>query len=92
MHYRNGREAKNGDTVIGKPIHGASNIVGIIQDIQPGCVSCNSTVIRPAGMIQPCVTVGDMLHIDDVMDFLNKTVYSEKEPDLMGAVLAFRKQ
>ncbi len=67
MHYKNKRGAMNGDTVIGKPPYGVAVIVGIIQDINPGCTSCNATVIRPGGIVQNCVTVGDFFHAEDAL-------------------------
>lgn len=57
----------NGDTVIGKLHYGVSVIVGFIQDINPGCTSCNCTVIRPGGLVQTCCTVGDLYHADDAL-------------------------
>ena len=84
MHYKNGREAKNGDTVIGKPQHGVSVIVGIVQDINPGCTSCNCTVIRPGGLTQSCVTVGDMFHADDAVACIDAEW--EKSKAAMAAV------
>lgn len=67
MHYKNGREAHNGETVVGKSQYAVSPVVGIIQDINPGSTSCNCMVIRPGGLIQSCVTVGDLYHVDDVV-------------------------
>lgn len=67
MHYKNGREAHNGETVIGQPQYCPTPYVGIIQDINPGATSCNCTVIRPGGIIQSCVTVGDLYHVEDAL-------------------------
>jgi len=68
MHYKNGREANNGDLVIGKPKHGVTTITGIIQDIVPGQETCNCTVIRPGGLIGCCVSVADLFHADDALE------------------------
>ena len=72
MHYKNGREAKNGDNVIGKPDYAPGVIVGIIQDINPGSKSCNCVVIRPGGLIQNCVTCGDLYQADDAVASISK--------------------
>ena len=69
MHYRNGREAKNGDRIIqisddGKTIAG----VGILYDAVAGNDFCNG---RVAPLIQgsgACIV--DCLHADDVGAFL----------------------
>ena len=67
MHYKNGRVAKNGDYVIGKPEYAPSVIVGIIQDINPAADQCNCVVVRPCGLIANCVTCGDLYHADDAI-------------------------
>ena len=73
MHYKNGREAKNGDLVIGKPEYGVSVIAGIVQDINPAADKCNCTVIRPGGLIQSCVSCGDLYHADDAVVSVSKS-------------------
>lgn len=78
MHYKNGREARNGDTVIGKPQYAASPITGIVQDINPGATSCNCTVIRPGGMIQSCVTVGEIYHAEDAIEAIEEKTATAK--------------
>ena len=65
MHYKNGREARNGDLVIGKPEYGPGVIVGIVQDINPVADKCNCVVIRPGGLIQNCVTCGELYFAED---------------------------
>lgn len=82
MHYKNGRLARNGDTVIGKPQFVPAPIVGIIQDINPGSTSCNCTVLRPGGMVQLCVTVGDLYHVEDAMAVLEPAPAQIKEFNL----------
>ena len=71
MHYRNGREAKNGDKVIKFSIEGGKiEAVGVLFDAVPGNDYCN-------GMIAPAVPFGvqgacmcDMLHADDLAAIL----------------------
>ncbi|HEX3626687.1 MAG TPA: hypothetical protein VH280_14835 [Verrucomicrobiae bacterium] len=68
MHYKNGREAHNGDPVIGRPF--GVTWIGMIIDIQPAAQSCNATLLRPAGLVQGCITVGDFYHADDAIEAL----------------------
>ena len=65
MHFKNGREAREGDLVIGKSQYSPTVTVGIMVDINPGCTSCNASIIRPGGIIQTCVTVGEYFHAED---------------------------
>lgn len=76
MHYRNGREAKNGDKVAqlesssGKIVH-----VGQLQNATPGNDHCNGEiVIIGYGPQGPAIIVGacmcDCLHVDDLTAIL----------------------
>src|ERR1035441_4396182 len=49
MHYKNGREAKNGDKVMLIPSYGAP-VVGILYDAQAGNDYCNGRIapVSPA--------------------------------------------
>lgn len=74
MHYRNGREAKNGDKIIqiGGYGDGAKiTAVGVLYDAKPGDDYCNG-YIAP---IQPPVAgacLCDCLHVDDVAAMLKE--------------------
>jgi hypothetical protein len=68
MHYRNGREAKNGDKVIQLRMDGATIIgVGVLYDAVPGNDYCN-------GMVAPISNAGacliDCIHVDDLVALL----------------------
>lgn len=68
MHYRNGREAKNGDKVVQLSMDGAKVVgAGILYDAVPGNDYCN-------GMIASLPTTGaclvDCLHVDDIAALL----------------------
>lgn len=70
MHYRNGREAKNGDKVVffgydGKKI----SAVGVLHDAIPGNDFCNGS-IAPISTAVVGACLCDCLHIDDVADLL----------------------
>ncbi len=74
MHYRNGREAKNGDKVV--QIGGYGNdayiqAVGVLFDAKPGNDYCNGNV---APIQNPITTacMCDCLHVDDVVAMLRE--------------------
>lgn len=72
MHYRNGREAKNGDTIIQLGSgNGRVNAVGVLHSAQPGNEYCNGNIAP----IQNSVTgacMCDCLHIEDVEAMLKE--------------------
>lgn len=70
MHYRNGREAKNGDKVVQLQMDGpAITAVGVLYDATPGNDYCNGHIApiqqQPAGA---CMC--DCLHVDDLAAIL----------------------
>ncbi len=64
MHYRNGREAKNGDKVVFFNYGNAS--VGILYDATAGNDYCNGRLaaIKPG---DPTPNLKECLHLDDVL-------------------------
>ena len=74
MHYRNGREAKNGDIIVqlGGYGNGAQIVaVGALHSAEPGNDHCNGSIAP----IQNPVTgacMCDCLHIDDVAAILKE--------------------
>lgn len=71
MHYRNGREAKNGDVIIQIGFDGKLNALGTLQDAVAGNDYCNGTIAA----LQPPFTgacMCDCLHVDDVMAMLSE--------------------
>ena len=70
MHYRNGREAKNGDKVVQLTTDGKITAVGVLHEAKPGNDYCN-------GLIAPTLIPGqhgacmcDCLHADDLAALL----------------------
>ena len=72
MHYKNGREAKNGDKVVllGQPWtdgegkkHWPTPIAGVLHDAKPGITACNGVLLS----LQPIATanLNECLHADD---------------------------
>mgnify|MGYP007083482431 CR=1 FL=1 len=72
MHYRNGREAKNGDKVIQLGMDGSKVVsVGILHDATPGNDYCNGSIASTV----PAVTgacMCDCLHVDDLAEILKE--------------------
>ncbi len=76
MHYKNGREAKNGDKVVLLPTWGVP-VIGILYDAVAGNDHCNGHLapIRPG---DPCPDLKECLHLDDVLSAVaakTKTVW-----------------
>ncbi|MHB1937588.1 MAG: hypothetical protein ACYCOR_13510 [Acidobacteriaceae bacterium] len=74
MHYRNGREAHNGDKIVSLAGYGSGpvniNAIGILFDAQPGSDYCNGSIASILGgpVVSACLC--DCLHIDDVIALL----------------------
>lgn len=82
MHYRNGKEAKNGDTIIqlegtasGKPT------IGVLHDAVAGNDYCNGN-IAPINTTPQMACMCDCLHLDDLMEIL-KEKGLDKRPEGM---------
>lgn len=74
MHYKNGREAKNGDKVVIISQYGqATACVGILYDATANNDYCNGkiAVIKPN---DPCPNLKEVLHLDDVLAALPEDV------------------
>lgn len=69
MHYRNGREAKNGDKIVALSLDGGKvEAVGTLRDAVPGNDYCNGNVqvgSEPSSS-DPVACMCDCLHVDDV--------------------------
>jgi len=76
MHYKNGREAKEGDQIVGKDTNGKA-VGGTLVNINQS-TTCNGNVI-PANLIWnlPLVTLSDCLHMDDAFAPVDKTAPNE---------------
>jgi hypothetical protein len=82
MHYRNGREAKNGDKVVklggyGTPSAGAEIVCfGVLHSAVPGNDHCNGSIAPITNDTGACIC--DMLHVDDVAEFLKEKGLHER--------------
>lgn len=64
MHYKNGREAQNGDKVVLIPLYGPP-VAGILYDAQPGNDHCNGKIAITTSS-DPCPNLKECLHADDI--------------------------
>ncbi len=73
MHYKNGREAKNGDKVVLLPTGYGQPVIGILYDAVAGNDHCNGK-IAPIATSDPMPDLKECLHLDDVLKALPATV------------------
>jgi hypothetical protein len=79
MHYRNGREAKNGDRVVqigSRPVYDEATkvttykptieTIGVLFDAVPGNDHCNGSIAALNGGFVKGACLCDCLHVDDV--------------------------
>jgi hypothetical protein len=65
MHYRNGREAKNGDKIVKLDNHGHVVSFGVLHSAVPGNDYCNGNIaVIQSPNDYACMV--DCLHVDDV--------------------------
>jgi hypothetical protein len=80
MHYKNGREAKNGDKVVLVPSYGPP-MIGILYDATPGNNFCNGR-LAVVSTNDPCPNLTECLHLYDVLSAVAKfTAYVDPSPD-----------
>lgn len=83
MHYRNGREAKNGDKIVQIGGYGTGSTVvtfGVLYDAVPGNDFCNGK-IAPAQSPEANACLCDCLHVDDLAEIL-KEKGLDKRPEV----------
>lgn len=84
MHYRNGREAKNGDRVVQTETNSGKILAtGQLQNAEPGNDYCNGElVITGYGPQGPAIIIGaclcDCLHVDDLATILAEKGLDER--------------
>ena len=70
MHYRNGREAKNGDKIVSLSYEGGKvEAFGVLHSATPGNDFCNGN-IAVVQNVQAGACLCDCLHIDDLAAIL----------------------
>ena len=86
MHYRNGREARNGDKVISLAGYGSGpvsiNAIGVLYDAKPGDSLFNGFIASTVGgpVVGACLC--DCLHLGDVADLIVKAGLDKRPADL----------
>lgn len=65
MHYKNGREVKVGDRVIGR--HNGLPKVGIVVQTLPGSDACNIALVPCPDYLNCGYQSKDFLHVDDAL-------------------------
>lgn len=70
MHYRNGREAKNGDRIV-RLSGGVIEAFGVLQNATPGNDYCNGEIVDNKGF-ETYACLCDCLHIDDLAELLKE--------------------
>jgi hypothetical protein len=70
MHYRNGREAKNGDKIVSLSYSGGKiEAFGVLYSAVPGNDYCNGNIAPIQNPMQGACMC-DCLHIDDLAEIL----------------------
>jgi hypothetical protein len=80
MHYKNGREAKLGDMVIGQDATG-NPIAGILVKANAQSTTCNGYVV-PASTVYSAqlVTLGQTMHADDALKAIDASIPGQVAP------------
>lgn len=78
MHYRNGREAKNGDKVVQLGSNGEIVAFGVLHSAVSGNDYCNGAIAPVHAQVGACMV--DCLHVDDVAKIFTEKGL-EKRPD-----------
>jgi len=78
MHYRNGREAKNGDKVVQLNSCGEIGAIGVLFDAKPGNDYCNGHIAPtlPGSTCGACLC--DCIHADDLAAILKEKVLDKR--------------
>lgn len=84
MHYRNGREANNGDKIVLLGGNGTDKAtiaaVGILYDAVPGNDYCNGYIAPIIGGPISMACLCDCLHFDDLSEILKEKGLHKRPP------------
>jgi hypothetical protein len=80
MHYRNGREAKNGDEIVHIGEGGKISGIGILHGATPGSDYCNGYAASTAyvGVTSACLV--DAIHVEDLAKLLAEKGLDKRPP------------
>jgi len=77
MHYRNGREAKNGDKIVSIGTDGKIEAFGVLHSATPGNDYCNGNIaVIQQSNDYACMV--DCLHVDDVAAILKEKALDKR--------------
>jgi len=80
MHYRNGREAKNGDLIVSLGYDGSKiQAFGVLFGATPGNDFCNGS-IAPTQPTPSGACLIDCLHVDDLVEMLKEKGLDKRPP------------
>jgi hypothetical protein len=83
MHYRNGREAKNGDKVVSLGMDNSQVICfGVLHSATPGNDYCNGSIAPITNNTGACLC--DCLHVDDVAEMLREKGLEKRKNSTKG--------
>ena len=79
MHYRNGREAKNGDQILSLSLWNVP-VIGILTDATPGNDYCNGYIQigKERSPDDPIACMCDCLHMEDVLAILAENGFDKR--------------
>lgn len=78
MHYRNNREAKNGDVIVQIGHDGKITALGVLHNATPGNDYCNGHIAPINGVAGACMC--DCLHIEDLAAILAEKGLDKRTP------------
>lgn len=91
MHYKNGREAKNGDKVVVLISMYQPPTMGILYDAVAGNNNCNGKLAQ-FSTSDPMPNLAECLHLDDVLKALANVPDSSADPAPAPALTAAQAQ
>lgn len=80
MHYRNGREAKNGDKVVQLGLYEQGSKVlqlGVLYDAVPGNDYCNGTIAATTPTLTSACLC-DCIHVDDLAELIKSAGWDKR--------------
>lgn len=80
MHYRNGREAKNGDEIVQLDANNKVIASGVLYGAVPGSDYCNGNM-APTQNTVTTACLRDCVHVDDVTEMINASGLLDGKPD-----------
>lgn len=80
MHYRNGREAKNGDEVARLSVTGGKiEVIGVLYGAKSdGGSHCNGNIASLLGGSPQYACLCDCIHMDDLAEVINKAGLADR--------------